>query len=79
MRIPNNAGLVVEVDDVTGALLINGKPPEQVVEIGEGWLRASSVFCRGKHPKKVQGCRKRKKALMAAIKRYRFSFNFKQE
>lgn len=78
MKIINKVGVSVEVDDVLG-LLINGKPPEQVIELGDDWYRASSVFCRIKNPKKVSGQRKRKQALMSAVKRYRFSFNFKRE
>ena len=78
MKIVNKAGVSVEVDDVLG-LLINGKPPEQVVALGDDWYRASSIFCRIKRPKKVSGQRKRKQALMAAVKRYRFSFNFQRE
>lgn len=78
MKIVNKAGVSVEVDDVLG-LLINGKPPEQIVDLGDDWYRASSIFCRINRPKKVSGQRKRKKALMSAVKCYRFSFNFKQE
>ena len=78
MKIVNKAGVSVEVDEVLG-LLINGKPPEQVVDLGGDWYRASSIFCRINRPSKVSGQRKRKQALMAAVKRYRFSFNFKQE
>lgn len=78
MKLTNKAGVSVEVDGVKG-LLINGKPPEVVTALGDSWYRASSIFCRGKRPRKVLGQRKRKKALMAAIKRYRFSFNFQQE
>ena len=78
MKITNRAGVSVEVDGERG-LLINGKPPETVVALGDNWYRASSIFCRIKRPKKVSGQRKRKKALMAAVKRYRFSFNFQRE
>lgn len=78
MKIVNKAGVSIEIDDKLG-LLINGKPPESVVALGGGWFRASSIFCRVKQPRKVSGQRKRKQALMAAVKRYRFSFNFKQE
>lgn len=78
MKITNKAGVSIKVDEERG-LLINGKPPETVVALGDNWYRASSIYCRGKRPKKVSGQRKRKKALMAAVKRYRFSFNFKQE
>jgi len=78
MKITNKAGVSVEVDEKRG-LLINGKPPEIVTALGDDWYRASSIFCRGKRPRKVIGMRKRKKALMSAVKRYRFSFNFKQE
>jgi hypothetical protein len=73
----NKAGVMVVVDDERG-LLINGKPPERLEALGDDWYKASSVFCRGKRPKKVAGARKRKRALMVAVRRHRFSMNFKK-
>jgi hypothetical protein len=77
MKMTSN-GYSLEVCEERG-LLINGRPPGEVKALGGGWFKASSVFCRLKHPKKVQGQRKRKLALMAATKRFRFSFNFKRD
>lgn len=77
MLIHSRAGNTVEVDE-GGVLLINGRLPELVTELDGGWLRASSIFLRIKRPKKVGSCRKRKKALAAAVKRFRFSFKYKQ-
>ena len=78
MKIVNKAGISIEVDDERG-LLLNGKSPTSVVDIGGGWYRASCVFCRVKHAKRASGARGRKKVLMLATKKYKFSFNFKQE
>jgi len=79
MKITSNAGVSIEVDAELG-LLLNGKPPHSIVPLGDNWYRATTVaFCRIKRPAKANGIRKRKKALMAAVKRYRFSFNFKRD
>jgi hypothetical protein len=78
MKITNKAGMRIEVCEERG-LLINGKTPGKIETLGNGWFKASSIFCRVKRPKKVQGQRKRKLALMAATKRFRFSFNFKRD
>ena len=77
MKIINKAGISIEVDAVKG-LLMNGRPPSKVEALGDSWFKASTIFCRVKHPNKVSGMRKRKKALMSATKRYSFSFNFKR-
>lgn len=77
MLIQNRGGVRVELTD-DGLLLINGKHPD-IADLGGGWFRASIIFCRVKRPKKASSCRKRKLALMAATKRYRFSTNFKRE
>ena len=77
MKIVNKAGVTIEIGEQ--GLLLNGKPPSSLVELGDNWWKASCVFCRVKRAKKASSQRKRKKALMVATKKYRFSFNFQQE
>ena len=78
MKIVTKSGVSVVIDDERG-LLLNGKPPTGMEELGGGWWKASCVFARVVRAKKASGMRRRKKALMSSIKRYRFSFKFQRE
>lgn len=77
MKLMSRVGMVVEVDAERG-LLVNGRPPDSLDALGDGWFRASRIFCRVVRPKRASSQRKRKKALTAATRKFKFSFNFRQ-
>lgn len=75
MKFYTQQGISIEVAE--GVLLVNGKPPH-LTDLGSGFWKASTTFRRVKRPDKSGSCRKRKKALMAATKKFSFSFSFQK-
>lgn len=65
-------GIDVIVDD-DGNLLIAGKPPQEFINIIGNLYKISSVVPKHCKAKKVLGARRRKKALNASVKRFKFS------
>jgi hypothetical protein len=64
-------------------LLLNGKPPKEIQVVSTdgnvATCKAITYLYLYKRPGKVIGARKRKKALSASIKKYRFSLTFQKE
>lgn len=77
MKLRTKEGFEIGFDPEKG-ILINGKEPHYIEELGYGWYKAIRYFCRVKSPAKAASIRKRKKAVALATKRFKFSFVYKK-